>query len=138
MRKEVRLTVAAALIVAALLACRPVEAQFTGGIGPTKGQVVGVVIGIVAVTAAITVGVVYAVKHKPSVTGCAVEGPSGLTLRNEADSQSLVLTGNTAGIKPGDRVKVNGKREKEAKGSTTRGFVVADLKRDYGKCPAAH
>ena len=77
-------------------------------------------------------------KHKPSVTGCAVQGSSGLTLQNEADSQSLVLTGNTAGIKPGDRVKVNGKREKQATGATTRGFVVADLKRDYGACPATH
>jgi len=48
----------------------------------------------------------------------------------------VVLTGNTAGIKPGDRVKANGKREKQVKGSTTRGFVVANLKRDYGACPA--
>ena len=58
MRKQMRHAVAAALIATALLACKPAEAQFTGGIGPTKGQVVGVVIGIVAVTAAITVGVV--------------------------------------------------------------------------------
>lgn len=136
MRKQMRLAVAAALIAAALLACQPAEAQFTGSIGPSKGEVVGVIVAIVAVTAAITVGVVYAVKHKPSVTGCAVAGPSGLTLQNEADNRSLVLTGNTAGIKTGDRVKVDGKREKQAKGATTRGFLVADLKRDYGACPA--
>jgi hypothetical protein len=133
MRKQLRFTVAAALITAALLACRPAEAQLGPPIGITKGQAVGIIIGIVAVAAAITVGVVYAVKHKPTVTGCAVAGSSGLTLRNEADSQNLLLTGDTAGIKPGDRVKVQGKKQK-ANGAA-RGFTVVKVKTDYGACP---
>lgn len=107
MRKQMRLAVAAVLVATALLICQPAEGQ-TGGIGPSKGQVAGALIGAIAAVIVITVGIVYVVKHKPSVTGCAVESPSGLTLQNEADHQNLRLTGNTAGIKPGDRVKVNG------------------------------
>ena len=137
MRKQLRFTLVVALITAVLLACRPAQAQFgTAPIGVSKGEAVAIILGMAAVVTVITVGIVYAVKHKPSITGCAVEGSSGLTLQNEADSQSLVLTGNTAGIRPGDRVKVNGKREKQAKGAATRGFVVANLKHDYGACPA--
>lgn len=134
MRNRLRFTLVASLIIAILVACRPAEAQ----IGPpivSKGEVAGIIIGVVAVAAVVTVGVVYAVKHKPSITGCAVAGSAGLTLANEGDSQKFVLTGDTAGIKPGDRVKIQGKKQKATAGAS-RGFTVLKLKHDYGACPA--
>lgn len=138
MPKQLRLTLVVALITAVLLACRPAEAQ-SGGfgtIGPSKGEVVGAIVGAIAVVAVITVVVVYAVKHKPSITGCAVASPAGMTLQDQGNSQKFLLTGNTAGIKPGDRVKLQGKKLKGGDAST-RTFTVLNLKHDYGACPAA-
>ena len=137
MRKQLRLTLVAALIIAVLLACRPAEAQIVpSGIGAAStGEVVGIIAGMVAAVAVVTIVVVYAVKHKPSITGCAVASPAGMTLQDEGNSQKFLLTGNTAGIKPGDRVKVQGKKQKGGDASA-RGFTVLRLKRDYGACPA--
>jgi hypothetical protein len=56
-----------------------------------------------------------------------------LTLENESDHQSFALNGETAGIRPGDRVKVQGKKQK-ANGAA-RGFTVVKVKTDYGACP---
>jgi hypothetical protein len=134
MTKRLRVYLAAGLVLVALLVnCRPAEAQ-TGGIGPSKGQVVGALVGAAAAIVVITVVVVYAVRRAPTVTGCAVSGANGLTLENDSDHQSFVLNGETAGIKAGDRVKIQGKKQKAD--GTARGFTVLKVKRDYGACPA--
>lgn len=127
MRKQVRLTVAVPLLAATLLACRPAEAQFSGigDIGPSKGEVAAVILGMVAVAAVITIGVVYAVKHKPSITGCAVAGSAGLTLQNEGDSQKF--------LSPGTRRESNPATESKCRGRSRRAAMrpLADS-RSYG------
>jgi hypothetical protein len=133
---KLRVILAGLLVLIALaLDCRPAEAQFFPSTGPrlSKGDAAAIIIGIAAVAAVITVGVVYAVRHKPSITGCAVSGPGGLTLENESDHQSFALNGDTTAIKPGDRVKVVGKKQ-NANGAA-RGFMVLKVKKDYGACP---
>jgi hypothetical protein len=94
---------------------------------------VEVVVGIIGVTALITVGIVLAVKHHPSLKGCAAGGPDGLTL-TDADGKHFLLVGDIAELKSGDRVKVSGKKTK--KSDTTQKFIVEKAK-DYGPCPAA-
>ena len=94
--------------------------------------VVEVIVGIVAVTAAVTVGVVLLVRHHPSVKGCAVSGPDGLQLTN-GDGQTFLLVGDLDGLKPGERVRVSGKK---AKGSAPPGKFVVEKSQVYGPCPA--
>ena len=133
MGKKLRVFLAAAVILfVSLLDCRPAESQ-TGRIGPSGGQVAAALAGAAAAIVVITVVVVYAVRRAPSITGCAVSGTTGLTLENDSDHQSFVLNGETAGIKAGDRVKVQGKRQKAS--GAARGFTVLKVKRDYGVCP---
>ena len=127
MTNTLRVLLAGMLIVAMLAYSRPAAAD------ELKTDVVETIIGIVAVTAVITVAVVYAVTRPPKNTGCAVPGPGGLTQENESDHQSFSLNGDTAGIKPGDRIKVQGKKQKA--NSATRGSTVLKVKRDYGTCP---
>ncbi|HEX9201381.1 MAG TPA: hypothetical protein VF865_17625 [Acidobacteriaceae bacterium] len=91
------------------------------------------VIAIVAVTAVITVAIVYAIRHDPSIKGCATSGLNGLTLTNEGNQETFRLTGDTATIKPGDRVKVTGKKKKKD-AAATRNFVVTKFNKDYGAC----
>ena len=92
-----------------------------------------IVVGIALIASAITVGVVLAIKHKPTLHGCAASGPDGLELRNTGDSLTYQLIGDVAGLKAGDRVRVNGKKKKVDGGAMQ--FIVEKSK-DYGACQA--
>ncbi|MGA2696328.1 MAG: hypothetical protein ABSE92_09715 [Terriglobales bacterium] len=99
----------AALIVASCLAfLTPAQAD------TLKDDENHVVIGIVAVVAAIAVVTVVLVYHykKHSITGCVTSGQGALALTNENNSQVYTLSGDTADVKPGRRMKVQGKKIK--------------------------
>jgi hypothetical protein len=108
---------------------------FTGGIGPSNGQIVGVAVGSAAGSAAIGVGVYFAVKHNHAMTGCARSGADGMTLTSESDKQTYALTGEVAAIKSGNRVRVSGKKRKES--ASTQQFLVEKVSRDLGPCELA-
>lgn len=94
----------------------------------------GVIIGGVAVVAGIGFLIYYSVHHGQSLKGCVASTPDGLQLVNERDQRSYDLTGETASIKPGDRVRVKGKK---IKGDPNhKQFVVTKLPKDYGVCRA--
>jgi hypothetical protein len=112
------------------------NAQFTFGDPLSKGQVVGILVGIGVGGAAIGVGVYYAVHHGHSLNGCAVSGPGGLALQNRGDLQTYALVGEVSAIKPGDRIRVAGKKEKKNSGVPQQ-FLVEKLNKDYGSCTAA-
>lgn len=97
-----------------------------------------IVAGIVAVGAAIAVvAIVLVVHYKPAtVKGCVASGPNGLELANTADNLTYELTGVTSDIKPGEIVKVKGKK-KAGKGGTPSTFAVREMSKDYGACSVA-
>jgi hypothetical protein len=105
-------------------------------IGASNGQIAGAIAGIAAAGAAIGIGVYFAVKHNHIVTGCARSGADGMTLTSESDKQTYTLIGDVAGIKPGDRVRVSGKKGK-GKPATTRQFLVEKVSKDLGPCEVA-
>jgi len=134
MRRRFRraLVVVLICIFASLALSRPAKAQFTGGIGPSTGEVVGVLVGAVAVVA--TIGIVlYFVLRAPRLTGCVVQAAAGLELTNEGDSQTYLLSGDTTTIKVGERIKITGKKQKK-NASGPRPLLVTSLKKDYGAC----
>lgn len=100
----------------------------------SNGQIAGVIIAIAAVGAAIGVGIYFAIRHNSSITGCATAGPNGLQLVNEGDNQAYSLMGIVASIKPGDRVRVSGKKKKVA--GVAHPFLVEKMKKDFGACTA--
>lgn len=104
-------------------------------IGACKGEVVGILVGIGAGGAALGIGVYYAVHHSHTLTGCAGTSGSGLQLQSQSDRKTYVLVGEIAGIKPGERVSVSGKKEKGS--GIPQQFLVEKLTRDYGACPAS-
>ncbi len=116
------------------LAQRP---QYVGGIpGATTGRVTAIALGIAGVTAGITFGIHAVVKHNHPVTGCARSGPDGLQLTNESDNHTYTLVGEVMSIKPGERVRVSGKKGKE-KSAVTPQFLVEKVSRDLGPCEVA-
>jgi hypothetical protein len=98
-----------------------------------KTQANEIIVGVALVGVAIGVGVFYAIHESGRhVHGCAISATGGLELRQKDDPQVWLLIGDTASIKPGDRVKVAGKKQKKM-GTAPRTFIVEKAK-DYGPC----
>jgi hypothetical protein len=131
MKAEHRMIVAIIAICALLatIATKPAKANSI----PTQSDIAWIGVAIGAIGAGIGIGIYYAVRHNRALTGCAVSGASGLQLQNESDQQSYALIGDVAGIKPGDRVRVSGKKGKGKTGAP-RQFLVEKLGKDFGAC----
>ncbi len=95
----------------------------------TAGKQIYTGIGIAA--AAVTVGAVLIIlheKHKTStVTGCVTSAAGGMSLTDDSNKQVYALSGTTAGIKPGDRMTLNGKRHGKV-------FEASSVVKDLGVC----
>lgn len=100
--------------------------------GASNGKAAAVAAGLAGAGAVIGFAVYFAVHHGHSLTGCAASRPGELQLMNEGDQKSYELTGDTTGIKAGDRVRVSGSK---AQGNpSARQFVVTKLSKNYGAC----
>jgi hypothetical protein len=140
--KEDRMTskhLSGVLIIALSFVLRmPAEAQFcctTTGSKPfvSGGTIVGVVVGAAAVVAVVAVVVIHYSK-KRAITGCVISGESGMTLTDEKDKQIYMLSGNTTDIKPGDRMKLQGKRVKPKSADKTVVWEARQVSKNYGAC----
>ena len=101
--------------------------------GPSGAEVAGVAIGVgAAVAAGVAIGVHHA-NH--TVDGCVSDGSGGMQLKTQSGAATYVLTGNTAGIRAGERVRLHGTKVKPPKRSTTaRTFQVESEKKHFGPC----
>ncbi len=121
----------------AVSAAQPAAAESGTPIGGvTQGDVVWIGVAVAAIGAGIGIGIYFAVHHDSSLTGCAVSAANGLELQNKGDQQTYSLVGTVSLIKPGDRVRISGKRVKKASGPQPQ-FLVEHLSKDYGPCPSA-
>lgn len=95
-----------------------------------------IVAGIVVVSVGAGVLVTFLIlhhKHKKSViTGCVHPGPSGMNLTDEKDQRTYALVGDPVGIKPGNRMTLEGKRQQSAQGPV---FQAQAVTKDFGVCP---
>lgn len=133
--KARRNKILAKAVVCALLLTATTEPAVANSI-PTKSDVVWIGIAVGAIGAGIGIGIYYAVRHNQSLNGCAVPGANGLELQNKGDQQTYALVGTVSAIKPGERIRVSGKKVKKTAGPTPQ-FLVEKLSKDYGPCPAA-
>src|ERR1700746_1135517 len=127
-RKSMHLARSAVLVVVLLaVSSFSVSAQTgLGNIGPSGAQVAGAIVGVAAVTGV----VLYLALHRPSITGCirSVNGANSLLDAN--DNTEYALVGANLDLKPGERVKLQGKKKKDESGNRT--FQGRKLKKDYG------
>ena len=117
------------LCVLCLATTRTASADI-GNVGDAKAT--GVIFAIVGVGALIGVAIYYAVHHGHSLRGCASSRPDGIELLNDSDQKTYLLGGDVNGIKPGDRVRVSGDKQKN--GGSGRQFFVKKLSKTYGPC----
>lgn len=101
-------------------------------IGPSGAEVAGVAIGVGAAVTAVVAVEVHHAHH--TLKGCVADGPAGMQLQTQGGARSYLLSGNTADIKAGERVRLHGTRVKQ-KGSTTGPtFFVERENKDFGPC----
>jgi hypothetical protein len=97
----------------------------------------GEIVGVFAAVGAVVVGTVVLVHvHDVHTTikGCVYAGPDGLSVVNEQNQKTYMLSGVTANAKVGDRIKARGKREKKIKGGPDDVFEISKMSKDYGAC----
>jgi len=126
----------AVLIIALSLAlCIPAEAQSSSGTigGVGTGTIVGVTVGVAAGVAVIAIVAVHYSK-KRVITGCVSPGANGMTVTDEKDKQIYALSGNTTGIKPGDRMKLKGRKVKPKGPDKTLVWEAKGVTKDFGVC----
>jgi hypothetical protein len=94
-----------------------------------------VVAGVVVVSVALGILVTYLILHnkhkKTAITGCVKSGANGMSLTDEKDQRTYTLTGDPVGIKPGNRMTLEGKRTQSGPAPV---FQARTVTKDYGVC----
>lgn len=98
-----------------------------------------VLITIAATTTAAAIAVVVAVavhhrRKKIVITGCVMAAENGMTVTDEEDRNTYALSRNTAGIKPGDRVRLLGKKMKPKGPDKRLVWEAKEVTNDFGVC----
>lgn len=100
---------------------------------PNNGQIAAGIAGAAAGVAVVAVLITYySVNHNHTLKSCAASSRDGLQLINESDKQTYSLTGDTGLIKPGERVRLSGKKLKTD--PSHKQFVVTKVSKTYGAC----
>jgi hypothetical protein len=119
------------LIVALSVAlAKPAEAEGY----PSGGAIVAAIVGVAAAVVVVAVLVIHKSSEKRTVTGCVNPGKNGMSVTDEKDRQLYALTGNTADIKPGDRMTLRGKKIKPKQASKTLVWETKTITKDLGAC----
>jgi hypothetical protein len=87
-----------------------------------------------AIAAFVTVAAIHHRRNKIVVTGCIIAGDKGMTLTDEEDEKTYLLSGSITGINPGDRMKLEGKRAKQKSPDKTRVWETNKVIKDFGVC----
>jgi hypothetical protein len=122
------------IVVLGLALAKPAEAQLINGqVGPSGGPiVVGIVVTAVALVVVTALVIHYSKKR--AITGCVVSGQNGMTLIDEKDKQIYMLSGDTTGIKLGDRIKLKGKKVKPKAPDKALVWEASQMSKNYGAC----
>lgn len=123
----------------ALLLCliwpKAASAQYTGTMGTgspsygSNGKAIGIGVGAAAGGAAL---LYVAMHHHGSVDGCVSRVNDGLTLTDDKSGQTYSLLADTADVKSGERLRLSGKKSKDAEGMPA--FEVKKVVKDLGGC----
>ncbi len=102
-----------------------------GGVG--TGTIVGVAVGAVAALAIVAIVVIHKTSGKRTITGCVRPAQNGMTVNDEKDQRVYTLSGDTAGVKPGERMTLQGKKIQPNAGNPL-GWEITKIRTDFGVC----
>lgn len=120
------------IIAVSFVLCLPAEAQHSGKI-VSNGTIAGVIVGVAAGVAVIAI-VAFHYSKKRTITGCVNAGPSAMTVSDEKDHRTYALSGDVTDIKPGNRVKLEGKRAKSTGAQKPLEWEIKKVSQNFGAC----
>ena len=91
----------------------------------------GIIVVSVALGVTVTVLVLHYKHKKLAITGCVISAQNGLSLTDEKDKRIYILSGDPVGIKPGDRMTLEGNRKHR---DNTLVFEAHRVTKDFGVC----
>ena len=118
------------IITLSFVLCMPLEAQNSGKI-VSNGTIAGAIVGVAAGVAVVAIVAIHYSK-KRTITGCVNSVTKGMTITDEKDKQSYVLSGDTTNIKPGNRMRLQGKKAKSS--DKTLVWEARKVTKDFGVC----
>jgi uncharacterized MnhB-related membrane protein len=92
-------------------------------------------LAIVGTAALVTVVVVviHNSNQKRTITGCVNTAQKGMTVTDEKDKKVYTLSGDTTGVKPGERMTLHLKKIKVKEGDTLM-WETKKITKDFGVC----
>jgi hypothetical protein len=101
-------------------------------LGTAEAQVItGIVVVSVAVGVLVTFLILHHKNKKSVITGCVMSGANNMSVTDEKDKRTYALAGDPVGVKPGDRMTLEGKRKQSDK---TLVFEAHSVTKDFGAC----
>jgi hypothetical protein len=79
----------------------------------------------------VTVLILHHKHKKSSITGCVTTGANGISLTDEKDKRIYAVAGDPPGLKPGDRMTLEGKRKQSGSALV---FQAQAVTKDFGVC----
>jgi hypothetical protein len=107
---------------------------------PSNGELHAALYGIIA---AVVVGVIVVIvlihrSHRTDksrmITGCVSSADNGMSLTDEGDKRTYALSGNTTGIKAGERMTLHGKKINSDDANKPPGWKTDSIVKDFGAC----
>jgi hypothetical protein len=92
---------------------------------------VGIIVAPVAVAVAVTLLILHYKHKKSAITGCVTSGANGMTVTDEKDKRTYTISSDPVGVKPGDRMTLEGKRKQSGQ---TFVFDAHSVTKDFGAC----
>jgi hypothetical protein len=117
------------IVVVSVALAAPVRAESLATAG--KQIEVGIVVVSVAIGVLVTFLIVHYTHKKSTITGCVMSGANSLSLTDEKDKRLYALSRDSAGVKAGERMTLEGKREQFG---TTLVFETHGVSKDFGAC----
>ena len=96
-----------------------------------------IIVAIVVVGAVLAYAVPATIIHyskKRTITGCVAPGAKGMTLTDERNKQIYLLSGSTTDIQIGDRIKLQGKKEKPKSCDELLVWKASRVTKNFGVC----
>jgi hypothetical protein len=100
-------------------------------IGPNTGPIIAGIVAAIAVVVVVAVLVIHKGSEKRTVTGCVKSGADGMTVIDDGDKRLYVLSGDTTGVNPGERLRLQGRKTKNGK---TLVWETRKVSSDLGVC----
>jgi hypothetical protein len=129
------------IIALVLVLCVPTGAQAPIGTispsthfgGVSTGEIAAIVAGVAVPAVVIAVVLFHHSSKSRTITGCVVAAQNGFTVANEKDQRVYALSGDTAGVKAGERMRLQGHKIDSSAGNPL-GWQVSQIQKDYGAC----